>query len=283
MNHDNKYFNLCGGYALGALEDLCKKEFEAHVESGCKLCESELIKMREVSETLYKSLPQCVVQPELKERILFSARLAKVVKSSIQKSEEEPIVLPTVKAPPQKNKSRWFVIILIAAIATMLLGFSIYIRTLILKLNEQREIQNVRQSLITKYADKLEHQNAIIQLLKSYPLEIINMEGSSSYSNCSGKIIWNPVNNIGMIQTSNFPKLSDGKVYQLWMIKNMKPIDICTFSVPDDSIDDNIILIQSKELGEKNQIEEFVVTKEIKKGESIPSSELVLSVKINRQ
>ncbi|MDI6765419.1 MAG: anti-sigma factor [Bacteroidota bacterium] len=281
MNHDDKYLRLCGVYALGALDGSDQKNFEAHIQSRCEICGTELAKFTEISDVLYKSLPQFHVQPELRERILFSARLAKVVKSSIQKTGEEPIVLPTVETPPQKAKSQWFVLILLVAVLIMILGFTMYIKSLLNKMDEQREFQNTQQSLLTKYADKLEQQNAIVQLLKSYPLEIIKLDGSLSYSNCSGKIIWNPVNKVGVLQTSNLPTIPDENVYQLWMIKDEKPIDILTFSVSDDSTDENIFLILSKELGEKNQIEEFIITRETRKGAIIPSGELVISVKLN--
>lgn len=280
MNHDDKYLNSCGVYALGALDGSEQKIFEAHIQSGCDICRAELVRAMEISEVLYKSFPQFHVQPELRERILFTARLAKVVKSSIQKSDEEPIVLPTVEPLPQKRKSQGFVLALLIAVFIMVLGFTIYIKSLITNTYKQREIQDIQQSLITKYADRLEHQNAIIQLLKSYPLEIIKMDGFLSYSNCSGKIIWNPIKKTGLLQTSNLPRVPDGNVYQLWMIKEEKPIGLLSFLVSDDSTDENMFIIQSQELGEKNQIKEFIVTKEIKREVAIPSGELILSVKI---
>lgn len=73
-HHDHEYLELAAGYALDCLDPGDRERFEAHLATGCPVCEAELETLRSAAVALASSAPPAMPSPGLRERVLAAAR-----------------------------------------------------------------------------------------------------------------------------------------------------------------------------------------------------------------
>ena len=290
-NHNEKYLEFCAAYVLGALDGDELGEFESHLQSKCALCESEIKELTEAAVLLPVGLSQSFVAPELKERILFTVRLAQVAKAHFESPESaaqteqvpvgtleppEPVRPPLIAPTPRAGRRPWFAFGLAFAILLMLVGFSLYVNSLFTTINNQNEYIATQQTQITNLVSELDRREAILRVLESPRITIVTMDGLKVSPAGYGKIIWDPSKKIAILQVSHLPPVPANKDYQLWVIKDQKPISAGVFAVTNIKVEESFFKVQPIDLVDSGGINAFAVTLEPKGGVPQPTGEMYL-------
>ncbi len=89
-----------------------------------------------------------------------------------------------------------------------------------------------------------------------------------------GKIIWDPEKRSAILQVSNLPAVPSDKDYQLWVIKDKKPISVGVFAVNDTM--SNFFKIENLAVTNPKEIAAFAVTLEPKGGMPQPTGDMYM-------
>ncbi|MDX1585868.1 MAG: anti-sigma factor, partial [Balneolaceae bacterium] len=89
-----------------------------------------------------------------------------------------------------------------------------------------------------------------------------------------GKVIWDPASNRALLQVSNLPAVPSDKDYQLWIIKNNKPVSAGVFAV-NDPARDSFFKIEKMTASER-AADAFAITMEPKGGMPQPTGDMYL-------
>jgi anti-sigma-K factor RskA len=170
-------------YALGALDGQELKEFEAHLASGCAICEAYLRETRETLGLLHRSLTPITPAPSVKARIF--ARI-------------EPEKLWPLPMKPRPVWRRWQVIT--GALAAGIVG-AVLSATIITRRYEPRH---------TVYT-------AVINLLRDPSTRDFPLYGAGPTPQAGGRLLWNESGE-GHIFVTNLPPAPEGKTYAVWTI-----------------------------------------------------------------
>ena len=277
--HEEKYLEFAAVYVLGALDGDELREFEEHLRSGCAVCHSEVSSLREATNILPLALPRSIVSPDLKERILFSARLAKVAKAHYETKEEKLPDQPPLRLkeiPVSAPQRSWLTMGVAFAAVVMIIGFGLYITTLLKTIDQQNEFITKQKTQIMEFADELERKNEILKVLQSRRVEMVTMNGMDITPVAYGKIIWDLDRKMAVLQVSNLPPAPEGKEYQLWMMKDNTPSSAGMFTVVSEGQADNYFRVKPLEMPDKESIDAFAVTLEPKGGMPQPTGEMYL-------
>lgn len=288
--HDDKYLDQCAAYALGALDGAELAEFEAHLRSGCPECRRELAGHLRASALLPAALPPVTLPPELRERILFSAGLTKLARSDTSRRTGELLSAESVRPQPLAEPSAtgrgrvWLGIVYAAALAVMLAGFGLYIRSLLGTIESQRGVITEKEERITALRTEVEQEQAILTVLASRNVNVVLMDGLAVNPVGYGKIIWDVTGRVAVLQVSHLPPLPEGKDYQLWAIKDSKPVSAGVFSISAGAAGatgatgggENYFKVQPIDLAGKKGVSAFAVTIEPKGGVAQPTGAMYL-------
>jgi anti-sigma-K factor RskA len=170
-------------YALGALDGQELKEFEAHLTSGCAICEAYVREMRETLLLLHRSITPTTPSPSVKTRLFNDIASEKVV---------------PLAAKPRSTWRRWQVIT--GTLAAGLVG-AVLAGTLITKRYEPRH---------TVYT-------SVINLLRDPATRDFPLYGTGPTPKAVGRFLWNESGE-GHIFVSNLPAAPEGKMYAVWTI-----------------------------------------------------------------
>jgi anti-sigma-K factor RskA len=184
MSSEHEHWRAQGEiYALGALDGEELKDFEAHLASGCAICEAYI---RETSETLlllHRSITPMAPSASVKARLFDQIARDKVVP------------LPT---KPRTTWRRWQVIT--GTLAAGIVG-AVLAGTLITKRYEPRH---------TVYT-------AVINLLRDPGTRDLPLYGTGPTPKAAGRFLWNESGE-GHIFVNDLPAAPAGKMYAVWTI-----------------------------------------------------------------
>ena len=175
-------------YALGALDGQELKEFEAHLASGCAICEAYLRETRETLVLLHRSLTGMAPSPSVKSLIFDHIAREKVVP------------LPVKLRPAWR---RWQVIR--GALAAGIVG-AVLTGTIITK----------------RYEPQLTVYSAVIDLLRDPSTRDLPLYGAGPTPQAAGRFLWHESGE-GHIFVTNLPSAPEGKMYAVWTIAQRSP------------------------------------------------------------
>jgi len=170
-------------YALGALDGQELREFEAHLATGCALCEASVREAREAVALLHRALPPMTPSASVKALLLEQIAAEKVVP------------LPTRERPA---RPRWR--IMAGTVAAGIIG-AVLAGVLITKRYEPRH------SVYT----------AVIDLLRDPSTRDLPLYGTGPTPKAAGRFLWNESGE-GHIFVNNLPAAPEGKMYAVWTI-----------------------------------------------------------------
>jgi anti-sigma-K factor RskA len=299
-DHDVKYLELSSVYVLGVLDGDDLKQFEAHLKTGCPVCAAEMRSFREVASVLPLGLSQLAVSPDLKERVMFNAGLAKVAKAFIDAAppveippdealpakDVRPVDKPPVRrvelAPRERSRS-WFQYALVLGVVVLLGGFAFYVRGLFKTISSQDQYIATQQAQITRLLDEVERKEAILRIFGSRRVQIVSMDGLGVNPVGYGTIVWDPDRKEAVLHVSNLPRVPEGKDYQLWIIKAQKPVSAGVFAVTNDREKESFFQVRPLEVADRREVDAFAVTLEPKGGVPQPTGEMYLLGKSSSQ
>ncbi len=184
MNGEHENWRAQGEiYALGALDGQELKEFEAHLASGCALCEASVRETREALALLHRTLQPMTPSTSIKARLVEQIAAEKVVP------------LPTRERLP---RPRWQ--ILAGTLAAGIIG-AVLTGVLVTQRYEPRH------SVYT----------AVIDLLRDPSTRDLPLYGTGPTPKAAGRFLWNESGE-GHIFVTNLPPAPEGKMYAVWTI-----------------------------------------------------------------
>jgi anti-sigma-K factor RskA len=258
---------LCIPYVFGRLNPGNRKQFEAHLATGCELCKRELSELYEATALLPLLIRQEAPPPGLRQRILsrISSRKpeqARVERTPASREGRESVVTPATR-PPRS----WY------QYAAAALGILIIV-ALVIFVNDLVGTTRNQERTIAQLKGDLQQQNELASILKAPKVEIVSLSGIEPGSSVYGKILWDSSSRKAMLQINEVPVTPEGKEYQLWMLKEQKYFSIGEFQT--DSTKAGLLKVIDLP-GEVNQrIEGFVLTLEPKGGSPQPTGAIYL-------
>ena len=251
MDHKTEYEDQIALFALGLLTGYELRKIEEHLATGCKIC-NELL---EDSETVFTNLPYVLkdspISPDLEDRILdkldsFEEKHDSQGKSFLHDFWKglSPLWLNIGSA--------------IAAAAIIFL----FISTLTL---QQR--LSVQEKNMDALLASLEKDEEMMDFVKNPSVSVVNLSGTMSELECSGKLFWNTATNDALLMVSKIPALVPGQTYQFWVLENGDPHSMGMFTVNKKG--ENMIEIKNMPK-DKGRIE-FAVTLEPEGGMPEPT------------
>jgi anti-sigma-K factor RskA len=178
-----EWLELSGIYALGALDEQEQKNFEAHLATGCAICEAYIRETREALLLLHRSITPMTPSASVKTRLLDHIASDKIV---------------PLPAKPRTTWRRWRVIT--GTLAAGIVG-AVLAGTLITKRYEPRH---------TVYT-------SVINLLRDPATRDLPLYGTGPTPKAAGRFLWNESGE-GHIFVTNLPPAAEGKMYAVWTI-----------------------------------------------------------------
>ena len=169
------------------------------------------------------------------------------------------------------------------AMALGMIGlFSLFTLRLLNTIDDQNKqlvsVQREKHDLQTRFValtDELARKEELLKVLASRSIEITLMNGQKPSPVSYGKIIWDPEKQTALLQVSNLPPVPSNKDYQLWVIKDKKPISAGVFAVSDTGA--NYFKIVHLAITNPKEIGAFAVTLEPRGGVPQPTGEIYIA------
>lgn len=262
-NISEEFETLCSGYVLGALNNKDRVRFENLLAKATFKERMLLMEMRE--QVAHFSTLSENKHPSLKVRNNVLQHALEHPKSSSLKN----IPLKSKKNEPDGvNYLNRFISIaaVILFITTAILG--IYV----LNLKERVKVQSNK---ISELADAVTQKEAQLSILDARDVQVINLIGQKVNPEGYGRVYWDPDKKQAFLQVSNLPAVPKNKDYQLWMIKDNKPISAGMFDVNGKK---KTAYFQIHKLAAVNRasLNAFAITLEPKGGAPQPTGKIYL-------
>jgi anti-sigma-K factor RskA len=246
MNHD-EWLERAEIYAVGALDGEDLRLFEAHLATGCALCEVHLSESRETLVQLPRSLallePPARVKTELLRRIPGEAKV-----SGFEISY---------------RWLGWGAGALAAATLLIVLTWN-----LIATKNQVRELEG-RLAVLQTQANEREE---VIQFLSDPRVRIVNLSALPANPGARAQLLWNPVSRAGLLLATGLQQTPPDKAYELWGIAGAKPVPAGVFVVNQGGV----TLFRLPALPATSDFDKFAVTLEPAGGVPQPTGPMVL-------
>ena len=239
-------------YALGVLEGQELRDFQAHLASGCAICDAHIRETREALTALDRSLNPITPPASVKTRVFET--IASKARANVEWRHGST-------AWP-----RWFFVgaVPLAAAATVL--FLIWSMT-----ETRKELKELKSQLAAVQRDSAQ-KNELIELLSAPEVRSIQLAGLAAAPQATGKLFWNPATHRGLLVTFGLPKPTQDKVYELWGIAGDEPVPAGVFLV-DEGGETRFAVSQ---LAKGRTFGKFAVTLEPAGGVTKPSGPMVL-------
>lgn len=242
---------LAAGYALGALTPEETRTFEAAMAESPDLGR-EVTEYWEVNALLAQSAATRP-DPALKARLVDRIRRDKVV---------------PVRAP----RSRLAPVLLVALAATALVAVGLGRR--VQSLSEEVKRQDLR--LVAAEA-LLAARDQTLNTLLNAESDLTVLQLTTAGAESPGiQFFWNRRSNTGVLHAFRLPPTPQGKVYQLWLLRDGKPYPSATFTTGSDGQ----ALVQSFSLPNGGGFEAAAVTVEPEGGSTTPTLPIYLIGKV---
>jgi anti-sigma-K factor RskA len=236
------FTELAESFVLKILDDREARQFAQHLAAGCEECRHAVDEARKVASLLPYLAPQSEPPPELKQRLL-DAVAAEAPAGIVEKREAVPFRSATIRSMPQRTffqrvqgSLAWAAVFLLVAVGY---GYIVQ-RNLIVQLRQQLAVQeqqlNERRAEIKLLQFERERQETVIQQIqnsKAPHLLLVNLQGTDADAKPPGgvKVLLDPQTSGGSFIAYDLPRLSDEHDYQLWFIKDGKPVGAGVFQV----------------------------------------------------
>jgi anti-sigma-K factor RskA len=178
-----EWLELSEIYAVGALDEQQQKSFEAHLATGCPICEAYVRETREALLLLHRSITPMMPSASVKTRLLDHIASDKIV---------------PLPAKPPTTRRRWRIIT--GTLAAGIVGAV------------------VAGALITKrYEPRHTVYTLVINLLRDPTTRDFPLYGTGPTPKAAGRFLWNESGE-GHIFVTNLATAPQGKMYAVWTI-----------------------------------------------------------------
>lgn len=269
-NEHNRYLGLCLPYALGRLNPRHRRFFENHLKTGCTDCNEELAEIYEAMSLLPLTLSPKPVPPSLRYKVMAAVQTGAGAGKQAEQRTEKPVAEAVTTQRP------WFGYAVATASVVIVVALGLYTNSLINRIGTQEQLLATQQQELVALRDEVQRKDELLKVLQAPRIEMIFMNGLEPSPAGYGKIIWDPAKKVAIFQVANLPLAPADKDYQLWIIKNKKPIPAGVFSVREEKEKENYFKVLALDVTDKKEIDAFAVTLEPKGGVPQPSGTMYL-------
>ncbi|HKK44807.1 MAG TPA: anti-sigma factor [Balneolaceae bacterium] len=268
-SHTDKFEELCAGYVLHSLNEDERNEFEQMLEEATdeerQLYESLASAANQLAFTVEKAEPS----DEIKKRLMAEIKSH----DDDQENEISGSIHKDQTSPEDKNKGEdsfnWQAFAIAASFALLIVSLSLVFYSF----NLRSQVSH-QKTQIVRLKNELQQKRQMLSILGSRDVDMVIMAGMEVNPNGYGKVIWDPKKQQALLQVSNLPPVPKGKDYQLWLIKNNKPVSAGVFATDNEG--DNFFKIEKMAQASKKTANAFAVTLEPKGGVPQPTGDMYL-------
>lgn len=222
MTHQDVY-DLAPEYVLGTLDEVNRARVLAHL-SGCPACRAEVAAVSQTFDAMGRAVPDVEPPAGLRDRILAIPAA-------------EPQLPGVVAAAPENTSSFLSLALRIAAVAVVAVSLwqwaaarqeVVQLRQRIAELQAQSSELLFAKASLEEQVKTVTHQT---QVLRASDTLTYDLAGQPVAAGAHARAYVSHKN--GMVFTAEgLPAVPAGKVYQLWVIVNSKPVSVGVF-MPD--------------------------------------------------
>jgi len=281
-----EFLDLCPLYALGALDGDDLARFRAVLADARALDDEMRAALAEATHAaaqLSLAAPEALPSAAVKDRLM--ARIRGAEAAAPLAAPAETIVPPAARRPVRQ--ASWLDRVLTAwltprpalafafGLLVLSVGLVVYVQTLNRSVSDKDAALVAARSHILELRDSLSRKDALLEVIRARGLQVVAMAGTEASPAGYGKILWDPERKSAVLQVS-LPPQPSGKDYQLWVIRDGKPVDAGVFQVSTGGADDGMYRIERLVETDKAVINAFAVTVEPKGGVPQPTGSMVL-------
>ena len=197
---DHQWQELAAPYALSALAQEERAEFEAHL-AECATCRAEVQAFREVSGLLVHAAPAAVPPPGLRERILRDARRVRPI------GARRGPILPWLAAAA-------------ALVLALGAGYAYW---------SVRVAQTALLTALDSTRARLDSASQLVAAILDSTVGTADLAATGKPP--SMRVFWNRARNVVVVAAFELPPAPTGRTYQLWAIKKgQAPVSLGTFN-----------------------------------------------------
>jgi anti-sigma-K factor RskA len=256
---------LCIPYVFGRLNPGNRKQFEAHLATGCEQCKRELSELYEATALLPLTLKQEAPPSGLRQRLLsrLSSKRSESPRAVKPTPQRETVEASATKSPPHS----WYLYASVVMGALMIIGLLFF-------LNDQLRTTGELEKKLTDLQAQVQQKQDILRILQAQRVEMLHLVSVDSGSDVFARIFWEPEKRHAVLQGVNLPAQPADKQYLLWLMKEKKSLRAGEFNVNKEK--SNVFAVMTLPVGEKKEIEEFAVTLEPLGGSTQPTGAILL-------
>ena len=238
--------------AVGALDEIERARFDAHLATGCAVCEASLREHTQVAAALPWALPDVRLRPEVRDQLL--ERVA------TERGPGPGRIAPAARPAGARVPWRWAGGLIAASLAA----------ALIWNVHDTREALESQRARVAQLERELTQERAITALVGHTDTQAASLRGADMASHAEGWIVWSPSRGQGLVVVHHLPVLPAGQQYQLWVVGAPRWAPAGAFQV--DSIGHATLTVQVSH----QQPEGFAVTVEPAGPHTIPTGPTVM-------
>ncbi len=226
MIEEHRWTEFAASYALDALDDAERAEFEAHL-AECAACRAEVRANQEVTALLAHGAAPSASPSGLRDRILSDARKVRPIGS--------PRAAEAAAAPVQPQRRPYWIPAALAASVLFAL-----VSTFLFSLERRRG--DVARADLIAIQDSLVAQQAVLARLDSaratsdsllatlLAQDVRTVHLTAQGQPPSARIYWNRRRGVVVLAAFDLPPAAAGRTYQLWGIAaGRQPVSLGTF------------------------------------------------------
>ena len=273
--HNEKFEELCAGYVLHALEPDERKEFETLLENASDEEREIYQEMQSAANQIAFSVEGSQAPSAVRERILNQVQAE-------EDEDKEQSLNGISSANEDSNNFDRTTFAIAASFALLLVTLSLvfYSFNLSSEISSQEDVIQEQQARISELQNEVQQKEELLSILESREVDLVIMSGMEVNPNGYGKVIWDSESNRALLQVSNLPAVPSDKDYQLWIIKNNKPVSAGVFAVNNPE-KDSFFKIEEMAAGEQ-AADAFAITMEPKGGMPQPTGDMYLMGNMNK-
>ncbi len=273
-------------YAAGGLSDAEAREVEAMAEKHPEV-KTELDAIQKAL-TGYASAYRKNPRPELRQRVLDKIEQMGEMSNllymqNVQPSEhssKQPSVYPKPEQVNERSSSRGYLMAAVWIFLILNIAGNIFFYTKLKGTQEQMTAvineNNKMKSEYEKIRNDMEKKTTDMKMVMNRQNKIVDMKGMEIAPSSFATVYWNPNTKQVMLNVDNLPVPPADKQYQLWALKDGKPIDAGVFELKPGAAGDMHMMPVSIP-----DADAFAITLEKKGGSPVPDlSQLYVMGKI---
>ncbi|HSC27743.1 MAG TPA: anti-sigma factor [Vicinamibacterales bacterium] len=207
LTHDEQ--SLAAPYVLGALDDLERRAFEAHLET-CAACTEDVRALRPVAHALAHAAPQRTPRPDLRDRVL--AAVTGTAKTSAGARSQTGSWLPAAAA-----------VLLAAGLGAYAWHLHGRVSGLEARLGDAERRAAGAEQEVERARHAADQAQVAMAILAAPDVAQIDLAGQPAAPRATARALWSRTQGMVFTATSLPPPPPD-RVYQVWVVTAEAPV-----------------------------------------------------------